>query len=179
MKKGLVGWLLVFLLSGCAKPLDLGQIKDFSAEPVWTIDLFYARLAGEDFYYGDYPLMEVNDTIPFEIFSNRAIRDGLEKMIIYFDITNPFTSEFAFEVEFLDEYNQVRQADGDIIPAAPSADQPFRKEYTITINKSENPEIVLTKRLHLRFARLDTVDLRNQDGQLEIKSKGDFYMVLQ
>lgn len=178
MRRGLVWMVLVWLVGGCMKPLDFGQVKDFKAEPVWTIDLFYSYLAGSDFYEGSVPVMEVHDTIPFEIFTNRVVRDGLKRMLIYFDVTNPFPASFEFEVEFLDGYHTVRQAESGIIRAA-SENSPSHEEFVIEINKEEHPDIVLTRRLHLRLSRLDSTDIRRAPGYLTIRSKGDFFMVIQ
>lgn len=175
MRRGLVWMVLVWLVGGCMKPLDFSQVKEIEAEPVWTVDLFYTQLTAQDFYENNRPLPAIDDTLPFEIFNNNIVRNGLQKMIVYLKVTNPFVSSFKFEMEFLDGHNERRFIAQRIIRAAQD-NTPTQQNFIIVINKRNHPDIVLTKKLHFRLIRLDTTDIRSQSGQLIIQSKGDFFM---
>ncbi len=177
-KKILILAVLVPILAGCIGKVDWNQGEDFEARPAWSFDLFYARLKGEDFYVQNQPVTELHDTIPMKVFKIKQIKDGLQKLVFYFDVQNPFPTRFTYHVEWARGSGVVITSFADTI-APGNGNQAFHHEFRYTIIKDSLPEIVLTEQMFLTLRRLDTTDIRNDEREFTVKSKADFYALMQ
>ncbi len=170
--------LLTLTLAGCIGKVDWSQGEDFEARPVWTFDLFYTRLKGDNFYVQNQPVTELYDTIPMKVFKIKQIKDGLQKLVFYFDVRNPYPTRFAYRVEWARGSGAVITSFADTIDAG-NANHPFHHEFRYTIIKDSVPEIVLTEQMFLYLHRLDTTDIRHDEHEFVVKSKADFYALMQ
>ncbi len=178
MQKHLILAIFLFSLLACSKKLDLKQAEDFKAEPVLSVDLFYTHLTGRDFYINDtIPIMEIRDTVPFTVFKEKPVKDGLQKIMLYIKVHNELPAAFQGKIKFLNDNQPLDSVYAHIEKA--TGNQAFEHEFVFTIIKDSIPEIVLTTGLAVHFQRMDSVDISQDDRILKAQSRGDFYVVIQ
>ncbi len=178
MQKHLIFFAGFLLFISCSDKLDFKQAEDFRAEPVLSVDLFYTRLNGNDFYINDtIPIMEIRDTVPFTVFKEKPVKDGLQKIMLYVQVHNELPAAFQGKIKFLKNGQPIDSVYADIQSA--TTNQAFDREYVFTIIKDSVPEIVLTTDLAIHFQRTDSIDISHDNRMLKAQSRGDFYVVIQ
>ncbi len=171
--------LFLFLLVACSPPLDFKQAEDFTATPVYTLDVFHMELNPSKFtdtVAG--PVTQILDTVPMNIFVDDFLAKGLQKIDVYVKYENPWPASFKLTMKLLDKQNAgITSMTDTILPG--NASNPWRHESLHTINLTDVPDLPRIKNLALQLERLDTNDLSQATGLLKIQSKADIYYVFE
>ncbi len=165
-----------FVFSGCVNDIDTYQVDDFKAEPVYTLDVFHMRLGGSDFYtVQNSMLQEIRDTLPMNVFFNNLIKNGFQKIEFYVNIKNELPASFSYTVNFLHDQTGIHSITGQI-PLG-SVQSPALKEDIFEITVQDVPQLTETNQLEIVLERMDSNNIQNEQGVLEVKSKADVYYI--
>gem|GEM_PF-5486938 len=171
-------FILVYLVipTGCIRNIDPTQAEDFKAEPVYTLDVFHTQLGGSDFYTDQNSMLqEIRDTLPMNVFFNNLIKKGFQKIEFYVNIKNELPASFSYTVNFLHDQTGIHSITGQI-PLG-SVQSPASKEDIFEITIQDVPQLTETNQLEIVLERMDSNNIQNEQGVLELKSKADVYYI--
>jgi len=171
--------IFILMLSSCVKHLDLSQIEDFSAKPIFESSLVYFTLDQVDFFdvVNSVELVTpIDDTSGFTILKSKFVKDNLIKTELNIEVNNQFDRRFTVNITFLDENDvETHRFDPIIIN---ENNHNFKQIETVFI--SGNEQFLLSTKVRISIELSPSSDGSvldpNIEQKLEFKSSGIFYL---
>lgn len=146
LKKALIYFTTLILITSCIQDLDFDQINDFSLTPVFEGSLIGFSFTPRQFFDASGTLQtERTDTTGFFIFENDFIRKNLIRVEFNVEIINTIDNDFSIQIDFLDQNNNSTHTFKEII--LNGNDDDFK--FTETIDISPDSEIKNTSQLRI------------------------------
>ncbi len=129
--------LSFFMLSSCYESLDFNQVENYVHKPIVTSALTYFKVLPFQFFdTSNVQQSQIQDVTDFKIFETNYIKDNLARIDFNVEIKNEFDREVTFNVEFLNNSNNVVYTFTPIV--VQSNDLDFMYLETILIASNQN-----------------------------------------
>lgn len=93
----------IFSFFSCVKDIDFDQADDLELTPTYVASLIFTELDQTSFVTpGGTEITQFRDVTNIEFF-NESVSDELEKLVLDFEITNPFDRRFTLDFRFLND----------------------------------------------------------------------------
>ena len=168
-------FLSVFLCVSCVKDLDFNQVEDIELTPTMLAALVNIDIKQSSIVNAiGVENTEFVDVSRFDIFSN-SVFEKVERMVVNFDITNPFNRNFTLLLTFYDDNDAVTYQFPLITIPKDVANYEFSHEIIIANSSS----ILSSKKLNSTIKLLPSMDGTiidiNDNKTFKINSSGIFY----
>ncbi len=173
MKKVFLFLLLISLLAGCSSKLDFDQTKDFKTIQQWDGSIFRSQLTGEDLYPNGMAVSILTDTIPFQFFDNREVRNAFVKVELETYCRNQLPSSFRMVLTYLDHSDVIHSTAINIAPGTPQ--NPYEFTLTETIDTTAQPDFRRVNQIAVDIIRNDAVDISQMTDTLTIGLNGSLF----
>jgi hypothetical protein len=173
------GILILTLFSfSCSSDLDFNQANDLKVEPVFITNLSYFDIPANDFVDNG---MEQNlsfNSQDFDVFRDSFLRKNLERADFFFEITNTINRAYSFDVNLIDQNDQLVYTIHFDIPAS-SGTPIITKKTEIFENTKLN---LLKASTQLEFVLIMAPGPalnENSVGSLKLSSSATVYLVVE
>ncbi|PKH52782.1 hypothetical protein CXF68_19695 [Tenacibaculum sp. Bg11-29] len=167
--------LSVFLYSSCVKDLDFKQAENIELTPTMVAALVNIDIKQTSIVNAiGVENTEFVDVSRFDIFSN-SVFEKVERMVVHFDITNPFNRNFTLLLTFYDDNSTVTYQ----FPLITIPDDIVNYKFSHEIIIANSPLILNSKELNSTIQLLPSLDGTiinvNDNKTFKINSSGVFY----
>lgn len=181
--------------------MDFDQAKDFEATPTFNASLIYFDFPAEETgsrimniinlpndtplevlddpqYANELETVEFADTTSVGVFTESFFSDNLVEADVFYFFTNTTILNYAAEVYFLTEDNQVAyEAFFDIGPG--SVENPTEVNFTENFTNEELTSVLNTTKIAINLEIQNSPELaNNSEGALNFNSSGTFYFLV-
>ncbi|WP_428742984.1 hypothetical protein [Tenacibaculum sp.] len=168
--------LLVSFSLSCVKNIDIDQVDTYDLTPKYIASLVYFKMPVLSFFdsvTGSENIKPIIDESNISIMEEQFIQDKLKEVIFDFEVTNPFSRDIYFSIQFLDETDNITYSINPILIKANTSNL-LHKE-TIVIENT--PQFLDTRKirvsLQLSVASGTPLDM-NDSNEFIFKSAGTF-----
>jgi hypothetical protein len=168
--------LLITFLSSCIKNLDFDQVDTYNSTPRYVASLVFFKMPVLNFFdpvTGNENVTPIIDDSKISIMEEKFIQEKLKEVTFDFEVTNPFTRDIYFSIQFLDDFDNVTYTINPLLIKA-NTSKLLHKE---TIIVASTPQFLNTRKirisLQLSTATGTPLDLNNSNEFL-FKSAGTF-----
>lgn len=183
MEKKRIKWILLYILSAltlnCSEPVDFEQTDDLSLAPVIESSLFFYKGTAGDFFTGGTEIISTPpETIELGIFKDDFVQENLVKAEFVFESTNSINRAYSLALNFLNDNNEILHSFTVDTPASPDREK-------LVIEHIETFEGITLERLKQSTKVVSILTMlageaisQNSPGEINLKSKGVFYLEL-